>query len=868
VTGLGAFFSRLQGLLRGRHLDRDLQEEMDAHLEEATDEYVQQGLSREEARRAARRSFGGVAQAQEVHRDLRSFPWLEDARRDIQYALRSLKRTPGFAAVVILTLALAIGAATAIFSVTEVALLRPVPYEKPEEIVAVAVSKSFTQRLGPSASDIERWRAARSVFARIGMGRLTGLGPVIVDAATGVQTPAPERLTVGTASEDFLEVFGIFPILGRGITADDRQPGSPLVVLVGHQYWQTRLNGAQDVPGRSIRVGGDRATIVGVVPAGFYPDTMVWRPHVEPSTWSAMRGTGVSVYGRLRSGLDTDAAARELTAQLSAADRKRELRVWVTSLYDETTSGFGRTIAVLAGAVGLIVLIACVNVAGLLLARGATRRPELAIRKSIGASRGRLVRQLLAESLVLAAAGGAAGVILTFLTLNAIVGLIPLRLPDNVTPAVNVQVLAFALALSVVTSIAFGLAPALRLSRAGINGHAAAGHMRRGSALTRRGGQAVIAVEVAMAMVLVTGAALMIRSFSKILAIDVGFEPGAIVTMGVVPVDGSPEAGRAYYLALLERVRQIPGIAAAGGADRPPLYRGGSYTNAAASGRSTGVALRRVFPGYFEAVGLPLRQGRFPTQADAAGSPPFAVLSESAARAIFPNQSAAGQQFVLEKKTWAVVGVVGDARNKGPLPQGAAHPDIYLSFRTDTSSPFDSGLTVVVRPAGRIPRLAEQLRHAAHAAGPPVIVEHVRSGRDWFNDRVATPRQQTMLLSLLGGLGLLLTLVGIFGTTAYAVARRTHEVGIRMALGARPGRMVANIVRDAAWPVGLGIVFGLAGAAAVTGVIASFLFETAPTDPLTFAIAVIALAATALMAAWIPARRAALVDPVKALRAE
>ena len=272
-------------------------------------------------------------------------------------------------------------------------------------------------------------------------------------ADAGVDAGTPERLTVGTASEDFLEVFGIAPILGRGITADDRRPGSPLVVLLGHQYWQTRLNGARDVLGRSIRVADDRATIVGVLPAGFYPDTVVWRPHVVTPFMHAMRGTGTSVYGRLRPGVDIEAAARELTADVSGAQAKPGLRVWVTSLYAETTRNYGRTLAVLSGAVALIVLIACVNVAGLLLARGATRGPELAIRRSIGASRGRLVRQLLAESAVLAAAGGIAGVILAFLTLDAIVGLIPLRLPANVTPAVNAQVLAFALALSVVTSV-------------------------------------------------------------------------------------------------------------------------------------------------------------------------------------------------------------------------------------------------------------------------------------------------------------------------------------------------------------------------------------------------------------------------------
>ncbi|MGH9161573.1 MAG: ADOP family duplicated permease [Vicinamibacteraceae bacterium] len=862
MNRLRVFLSRLRALARGSELDRDLQEQINAHLEEATDEYVQQGLPLKEARRRALRDFGGVLQLEEAYRDMRSFGWLEDARRDMRYTFRALRRTPGFTAVAVLTLALAIGAGTAIFSVIDAALLRPVPYQKPEEIVSVNVGEAFDYRLAPSAIDVEQWRTATKVFVRIGMGRERTLAPIIVDAGV------PERLMVGTASEDFLEVFGILPILGRAFTANDRRPGSPLVVLLGHRYWQTRLNGARDVIGRSILVEGDQATIVGVLPAGFYPDTMVWRPEIVPPIMRAMRGTGVSVYGRLRPGMDIDSAARDLTARLAAAEETPDLRVWLVSLYAETTRSYGRTIAVLSGAVALILLIACVNVAGLLLARGATRQSELAIRKAIGASRWRLIRQLLAESVLLAAAGGIVGVILAFLALDAIVALIPLRLPDNVTPVINPQALAFGLMLSMATAIAFGLAPALKLSGTNVNTRAAVGRSRHGSALTRRGGQVLIAVEVAMALVLVIGAALMIRSLSKILAIDVGFDPDAVLTMEVVPVDTDPAAQEAYYRELLRNVRQIPGIAVAGAADRPPLDGSGSYTSATANGRSTNVALRRVMPGYFEAIGLPLRQGRFPTDADYRTSPPFAVLSESAARAMFPDQPAVGQQFILQKKTWIVVGVVGNARNKSPLPGEREERDLYLAHQADASSAFGPGLAVAVRPVGPIPQLAEQLRRAAHAVGPAVIVERVRSGRDLFADRVATPRQQTTMLSLLGGLGLLLALVGIFGTTAYAVARRTQEVGIRMALGARPGRMVGTIVGDAAWPVALGIAIGLASAVVVTRVIASFLFETEPTDPLTLGATIVVLAVTALMAAWIPARHAAHVDPVKALRAE
>ncbi len=289
MNRLRVFLSRLRGLVRGRHLDRDLQEQINAHLDEATHEYMQQGLSHEEARRAALRSFGGVAQVQEVHRDMRSFAWLEDARRDIRYALRALQRTPGFAVVAILTLALAIGAATAIFSVIDVALLRPVPYENPagdrDRSTSARPLTSDGGRRPPTSSG----GARQAEFLPASAWEERAGRPVIVDAGT------PERLTVGTASEDFLEVFGIFPILGRGITADDRRRGSPLVVLLGHQYWQTRLNGAPDVLGRSIRVADDRATIVGVLPAGFYPETMVWRPHVVSPVMHAMRGTGVTV---------------------------------------------------------------------------------------------------------------------------------------------------------------------------------------------------------------------------------------------------------------------------------------------------------------------------------------------------------------------------------------------------------------------------------------------------------------------------------------------------------------------------------------------------------------------------------------------
>ena len=865
VVRLRTLWSRLLALGRRRRLDRDLHDQIASHLEEAAEEYERQGLSPEEARRAARRSFGGVLQAQEAHHDARSFAWIDDARRDMRYALRSMRLMPGFSAIVILTLALATGTATALFSVIDAALLRPVPYPNPDEIVSVNVGESVDERRAPSAADVELWRASTTVFSRLGMGRMTGgLRLSVVDAGT------PEQLNIGTASEDLLEVFGISPVLGRAFTIDDRRPGAPTVVLLSHRYWRTRFGGARDVLDRSIVIDGTRAAIIGVLPPDFFVETMLWRPHVVPAAMQTSRGSGTPVYGRLRSGVDLEAATQELTRRMPDADRTNPaLRAQLVTLYDEETDGYGRTIAVLSGAVVLILLIACVNVAGLLLARGTTREPEFAIRTSMGAGRGRLIRQLFAESAVLAAIGGLCGVAFAWTALDAIVGLIPLQLPVNVPASINGQVLAFALALSMVTALVFGLAPAITSSGVHARTFRAAGRARYGSTLSRRGGQILIAVELAMAFVLVTGAALMIRTFSNLVAVDVGFEPGASYTMEVVPVERDAAALRAYFTTLMQNVRQIPGLAAAGAVDRPLLDGSGSYTSASANGKSTPVRQRRVMPGFVEAIGLPLRLGRFPTDADYTTNPPFAVLSESAARAIFPDQSPIGRAFTLNRTAWVVVGVVADARSDGPMPGDREEPpELYLALRPNAQSPFGAGLSLVVRPAGRMPQLAGQLRRAAAEIGPPVFVGPLRNGRAWFNERIEEPLQQTLMLGALGGVGLLLTLVGISATTAYAVARRTREIGIRMALGARAGQIVGSMVRDAASPVAAGLILGFAGAIAATRVIESFLFETTPTEPSVFSAAAIAVALTALAAAWIPARRAARIDPVTSLRSE
>ena len=481
---------------------------------------------------------------------------METVLQDARYGMRLLLKHRAFSLFAILTLAIGFGVSTALFSVIDAALLRPLPYPHPEELVeieVVATRNGKSSRYAPSMADIRAWRESGRVFSHVGAGRVTGFLPPIVDPGD------PERLVVGEVSEDFLEVYGVKPIIGRGIQIEDTREGAPLVALLGHGYWQSRFGASPDVIGRVIRIAGVPGPIVGVLPAGFYRETAVWQPKQTPASRANRRGSGTPVQGRLRPGVtivDAERELSEITANIAPGPgQATDARVELTSMYDSETSGSGKTITPLVCAVSLILLIACVNVAGLLLARGATREPELAIRASIGAGRARLVRQLLTESLMLSCAGGLVGLILAWTSLDALVAIIPMSLPSNSPPTLNLPVLGFAGILSVVSSVAFGLVPALRISRARMGAQLAVAGRRHGSALSRRGGQLLIAAEVALAVVLLAGAGLMVRSFARLARVDVGFDPSAILTMEVEPVDPAPAVLNQYYPALLGAIR-------------------------------------------------------------------------------------------------------------------------------------------------------------------------------------------------------------------------------------------------------------------------------------------------------------------------
>ena len=795
---------------------------------------------------------------------------MSDLIQDIRSGVRQLRRNLSSSIVAVLTLSLGIGVSTALFSVIDATMVRPLPYPHPERLVRVGPIEDQPngEAMRPSASmqDMRDFQRADDVFEVV-----AGSGGAFRGRITDGSEPA--RIEVVNFTEDYLPIHGVTPLVGRGFTREDCDTGSPLVAMLGYGYWQSRYGGRLNVLGESIRLDDEVATIVGVLPAWFDAKVPVSTPLRVPPAQHASRGTGrVSVIARLRADVSIDRAREQLAARIAPQRGKgpvRHARVWMESSLESTTSRNRTTIAVLVGAVALILLIACVNVAGLLLARGTARETELALRASLGAGRPRLIRQVLTESAVVAIPGGAIGVLLAWVSLDVLVANIPMTMPDHAPIAVNALVLLATVALLIPVAMLVGLAPALRLSRVRIPLVLGRGGRHLGTTFTLRGGQLLIAVETALAVILVAGAGLMIRSFMRISAADLGFNERNLVTMEVLPLDRNA-AQQEYFTTLLQQIRIMPGVASAGLVDNFALGGGTSYTSVVADGTKTFSTVFRMMPGYLETIAARVRDGRLPTEAEYASGYRGVIINESAARAYFAGAQAVGRQLARpgDQAPWTVVGVIADLRHGGPLNERSRNaPQVFFPFQQERND-RNQAMTIVLRTDSDIPEVAGQLRRLAMGIGPRVLVERIRSADDAFGDRVITPRRRMVLLTLLGSLGLLLALVGIFGMTAYAVTRRTAEIGVRMACGARPGQVVRQMVRDAAVPVAIGTMIGVGGAIASTRVIASFLFETTPTDPPTLTIVAALLAAAGCVAAFIPARRAATIDPATSLRAE
>jgi predicted permease len=794
--------------------------------------------------------------------------------RDLRFAVRALRRSPGFTAVAVLTLALGIGATSAIFSVVSGVLLRPLPYGQPDRIV-VAMHRG---RFPVAPANYFDWRAQSRAYEATAAAQ--AWGPQREATLTG--RGRPEALRALRVTADLLAVLGVRPLLGRGFAPGDDQPGAAPVVVLSHRLWLRRFAGDRGVVGQTLVLDGTAHTVVGVMPPGFvFPlfwlkNAELWAPLDLAARAQDRNGESLRLFARLRPGVtraeaqaETDGIWRGLAARFP---RDTRADVVIGPLHDKVVGNVQRPLLVLLAGVGFVLLIGCANVANLLLSRSAARQREIAIRASLGAGRARLVRQLLTESALLALLGGALGVGLCAWGVQALVALAPPDLPRLDAVAVDGPVLAFALAVSLLTGVAFGLAPALRLTTPDLQRSLRAGGRAAtdGAGGQRTRGLLVIA-EVALALVLLIGGGLMIRSFQRLLAIDPGFRPQGVVAFDV-PGRWAPEQRLPSYQRLMARVRALPGVQAAGAINHLPLAGdiwGRGYVIPGAPlplpDRQMTAIYRIVAPGYLATMGMTLVRGRDVGEQDGPGAPGVAIVNEAFARATWPGQDPLGKRISVQDggpDPREIVGVVRDVRQRDW--SAATQPEMYLAYLQNPSST----LTLVVRAAGAAEAVVPAVGREIAALDSQLPPARVRVMDDVVADAVGQPRFHLLLLNLFAALALVLAAVGVYGVMAYAVSRRTQEIGVRLALGAPARRVLALVVGQGLRLAAAGVVLGLVAAAATTRLMRALLYEVSPTDPLTFAALALGLLAVSALASYLPARRATRIDPMTALRSE
>ncbi len=815
---------------------------------------------------------------------------MERFRQDATYALRALKRQPGFTAVTLATLALGIGSTTAIFSVVDGVLLRPLPFDGAERYVHLSgVYRSESVEipgLGVADASFLEYRRRLSSFEA-----LEGFNERDVNV---IGDGPPETVQGAEVTAGLFDMLGIRPILGRTFREDESRKGAGPVAMLGHGVWTTRFAGDPDVLGRTVRLDDTEHVIVGILPRGFHfpGEARIWIPKVYAPTWAEARFGGVTVVGKLRAGLTMDVAAEETLALAKALAEE----------YPDSNTGFSaqlaeyratlvndsrRNLLLLLGAVAVVLIIACTNVANLLITRALERAHEMAVRASLGASRLRIMSQLITESLVLAALGGALGVGLATWALRAILVMAPSSLPrvDEIT--LDARSVLFALALSVVTGILFGLFPALQGSRLdpGVS-------LRDGSGRTTGPGRSrmretLLVGEVAQALVLLVVAGLLVNTLVRMNRADPGFDPEQVLSVHLdLPRYAYPEYADRSQLStrLVDAVRAVPGVVSVGASTASPFrgrtaLAGMSVEGGLPEGASTGLNVfgsgevdfwlewSLVTPDYFESLGVPLLKGRALVESDITGTELVAVINESTAEAIWPGQSPIGKRMgSAGRDDWYnIVGVVGDVRHPGlPTPTGAA---LYAAYgRTALLS--SSSYNLVVRTAGDPLDAIEDVRAAIWGVDPDIPIPSAIPMEQRFSTALASARFLAALLATFSALAVLMAAVGIYGVVAHQVSRRTHEMGIRMALGARREEVVALVFGRGLRLVGLGLALGLAGAWAAVKLVDGLLYGIEPTDPVTFAVVAVFLAAVAALANYVPARRATHIDPIRALRAD
>jgi len=806
---------------------------------------------------------------------------------DIRYALRTLIKQPGFALVALLTLALGIGANTAIFGIVNAVLLRPLPYEQPDRVVLLWSHWINWTKTWVSQAELVDYQQQLRSLEHVGAFSNTSFN------LTGAGEPL--RVLAAQVQPEIFAALGARPLVGRVFTPDEDQPGHEHVVMLTEGLWRSQFGSDPSIVGRTIQLDAAPYTVVGVLPAALrlpldYANrtvTQVWVPIALGPANPMERGNhGLNALGRLKPGVSLAQAQAEVdTLTRGFIDRFPNMydREFGLTLVDAPTEVFGTVrpaLRVLLLAVGAVLLIACANVANLLLARSEARQKELAIRSVLGAGRRRIVMQLLAESLLLALAGGAAGTAVAFGLTRALAALDPLKIPRVQDIALDGRVLAFTAAISIVTGIVFGIVPALQSSRADPQPILKEGgrDSRVGSGWLRRG---LVVAEVAASVALVAAAMLLARSFAHLLAVDAGFNPAHVLTLRTsLPEVRYPDAASMVraYADVGRRLREAPGVQSAGGVTGLPLATTRGDWSVVLEGDAPTRRLDRaadwqvVTPGYFDAMGTTVKAGRSFTDGDRADTLPVIVINEAMARRFWPGENPIGRRLTMGNNgRWiTVIGVVSDVHHRGL--DAVPRPEMYrphTQFRYGgTDAPAVSTLTWVVRTTGDPRAAISYTRAAVQGVDANLGISDVATMDQVLADSTSDRRLNLMLFALLGGLALALAAVGVYGVVAYSVAQRAHEIGVRMAVGARPGDVVRMVVEEGGRLALIGVVAGLALAAAAARLIRGLLFDVSAADPATFIAAPLVLLGIALVASYIPARRATRVDPMIVLRGE
>ena len=804
--------------------------------------------------------------------------------REVRRAARSLWKARGFSLIVILTLALGIGANAAIFSVVNAVVLRPLPYQDPGRLVVVwdNLMRHQLKDIVVSALEYTEFRDRNRVFERMAAYDTRGFN------ITGIATP--ERVNGAVVTASLLPLIGVRAEIGRVFEDADERPGVERVVL-SHAMWQRIFGGDRSIVGRVVAVDGKGAEVVGVMPAGFhFPDDTVeiWKPMVfdAESLSEDNRGSrSYAVVARLKPGVSVEQAQAGMNlvsdgmVRLHPHAYRGGYYTTVRGLQEEIVGGTRRVLLLQFGAVGFVLLIACANVANLLLARGSARRKEVAIRRALGAKRSRIVGQLLTESVLLGVCGGAVGLIVAVWGLDLLVALAPSDIPRLAEIALDARVVAFTAIVSLLTGVLFGLVPALQMSRTDPGDTLKEGG-RSGSAGRRRAlGDALIVAEVALSLVLLVGAGLLVNSFARVHAAAPGFNPERVLTMRIAPPDAkySFERGEALYADLFARLRATPGVHSVGAINALPLSGFGGDRSFYIEGRSTtrpedlpDEEMRFVTPGYFGTMQIPILQGREFNDRDTLASPRVAVINQALARKFFPTGDAIGARvaFTQEQPVWyQIIGVVGAIRHRAL--DARELPELYVpNAQPLFSDPTVRALFVAVRTDGDPLAMTAAVRQVVAAVDPDQPISDVRSMAQRVSESLGPRRFNLVLLGGFAAVALALCAIGIYGVVAYAVTERTHEIGIRLALGASARDVVAMVVGQGLALAVAGAMIGVVAAVALTRLMSSLLYDVTATDPLTFGVVALLLLVVAAGAAWLPARRATNVDPLIALRAE